>query len=124
MTREWPWGMVLLEDDVEARAQSLPSDFDDRGLAIGESILAVQILHGIDGEATAEIWRGSLEWDLLELQVVRFVAISGRIVMGDAAREETVSVTLGRGDHELRVLVDEIGSPSRVVFELPRDALR
>jgi len=47
----------------------------------------------------------------------QFVTTSGAVILGDAADERHSSAEIGEGAHRLRVLVDEIGSPERVVFE-------
>lgn len=113
--RAWPWGLALVTDP--ASSEPVPANLDHNGIAAGRSVLAASIQHAVDGEARAEVWLGSCGDELTCAYEGDFVTSSGAVIVGDAAYERKSPAEIGEGAHRLRVLVDEIGSPQRVVFE-------
>lgn len=113
--RGWPWGLALVTDP--ASSEPVPTSLDQKGIAAGRSILAASIQHEVDGEARAEVWLGPCGQELTCVYEGEFVTSSGAVILGDAAYETHSPADIGEGAHRLRVLVDEIGSPERVVFE-------
>ncbi len=95
----------------------MPTNLDHNGIAAGRSILAASIQHEVDGEAHAEVWLGFYDDELTCVYEGEFVTCSGAVILGDAAYERHSPAEIGEGTHRLRVLVDEIGSPERVVFD-------
>lgn len=82
--------------------------------------MAVGIQHAVDGPAVAEVWIG---WPSEQMACVyegEFVTVCGAVILVDAAYERHEPVEIGEGSHHLRVLVNEIGSPARVVFAFVR----
>lgn len=113
--RAWPWGLTLIADP--SSTEQVPT-LDDRGIAAARSIVAVRIQHEVDGEATAEVWVGHCPDELTCAYEGEFVTTSGVVILADAGHDhpERLDATVGR--YALRVLVDEIGAPERVLFEL------
>lgn len=114
--RAWPWGLVVVTDP--GSSEDVPSQLDPLGVAAGESILAVHIVHEVDGEATAEIWLNPPpDEGLTAAYSGDFTTACGAVILGDAAYENHLPAEVGEGTHRLRVLVDDVGHPTRVIFE-------
>lgn len=120
ITRDWPWGLTVVTDPGSSSA--VPTRLDSNGVAASRDVVAVGIQHEIDGEAVAEVWVGQLAEDLNCIYDGEFATVVGAVILGDAAYEDHAPAEIGEGAHRLRVLVDEPGSPERVVFEFTRRA--
>lgn len=119
MTRGWPWGLAVVTDP--ASSEEVPTALNQNGIAAGRTILAARIQHAVDGEAIAEVRLGRCSEDLTCLFDGTFVTVSEAVILGDAAYESHQPAEVGPGPHRLRVLVDEPGSPTRVIFEFSVD---
>lgn len=118
VTRGWPWGLAVVMDP--GSSSPVPAHLDLSGVAASLDIVAVAILHEVDGEAVAEVWLGSLAAELPCVYDGEFVTVSGAVTLGDAGSEQHVPAEVGEGSHRLRVLVDHVGSPQKIVFEFTR----
>lgn len=110
------WGLALLTDP-KSREQ-LPDRTGDNGVAACRSAVAVGIRHAVEGEARAEVWLGDVPGDLVCIHDDAFAADSGEVALSDAGNEQVVTASVGAGTRRLRVLVDDVAFPGRVVFEL------
>jgi hypothetical protein len=115
-TRAWPWGLVIISDP-RSRSE-LPAHLDERGVAAAVDAVAVGIQHEVDGEAVAEIWVGSHTADLRCIYDEEFTTSHGAVVLGAADDSWCASARIGEGTHRLRILVDKVGDPELVLFEL------
>jgi hypothetical protein len=113
--RAWPWGLAVVTDP--ASSEPVPEELDEHGIAAGRTVLVSAILHETDGEATAEIWVSAGPPGLICVYDAEFFTSSGAVTLGDAGQERHTPAEIGKGSHRLRVLVDAIGSPERIVFE-------
>jgi hypothetical protein len=96
----------------------VPAVLDHLGISADRSILAAGIQHEVDREAIVEVWLGSPPAEGMTcIYDGEYVTVCGAVLVGDAAFEKHVPVEIGEGTHRLRVLIDEVGSPSRVVFD-------
>jgi len=104
--------------------EGLPTTLDQNGIAAGRSVVAVGIQHAVDGEAIAEVWVDYADEYMVCIHDDEFVAASGTLILSDAGNEEQRATWIATGPVRLRVLVDEPGSPGRVVFVLGEPASR
>jgi len=116
MEREWPWGLAVLADP-DARDQ-VPEHLNSDGVAACRSAVAAGIRHGVDGEARAEVWLGVAPSGLVCIYDEMFATDSGTVALSDASNEQVLTAVVGAGKRRLRVLVDDVAFPARVVFEL------
>ncbi|CAN5649749.1 hypothetical protein BH10ACT8_BH10ACT8_09660 [soil metagenome] len=116
MDREWPWGLAVLTDP-DAR-DPLPERLGDDGVAASRTAVAVGIRHAVDGAARAEVWLDEAPGGLTCLYDDEFTTDSGEVALSDASSEQVVTAAVGAGTRRLRVFVDDLAFPERVVFEL------
>ncbi|WP_141846865.1 hypothetical protein [Lapillicoccus jejuensis] len=114
--RDWPWGLTVMGDP--SSREQVPSLLDDRGVAAARSIVVARIQHEVDGEATAEVWVGRCPDELTCVYEGEFVTASGVVTLADAAHDDAKQLDATVGRYALRVLVEEVEFPERVVFEL------
>ncbi|HKC28590.1 MAG TPA: hypothetical protein VKB75_11325 [Jatrophihabitans sp.] len=116
MEREWPWGLAVFADP-EAR-DPLPDRLGDDGVAACRSAVAAGIRHAADGVVRAEVWLEEAPIGLACIYDDEFTTDSGDVALSDAGNEQVVTAAVGAGTRRLRVFVDDIAFPERVVFEL------
>lgn len=114
VSREWPWGLVVLTDP--GSSDPVPTDLDMHGIAAARSVVAASIQHAVDGEAVAEVWKGQPPGHRACIYEGEFVTVCGVVILGDAGYEQHAPADVGEATHQLRVFVDDITPPSRVAF--------
>ncbi|TCO30468.1 hypothetical protein EV652_105463 [Kribbella steppae] len=63
------------------------------------------------------MWVGHQPDEMVCVYDDEFVTTSGAVILSDAGYDEELPAEIGEGAHRLRVLVDELGVPKRVVYE-------
>lgn len=116
MERPWPWGLVILTD---VKSRELLPETMDTSIAVGVGTAVVcRILHAVDGVAVAEVTRDSEPPGLPMVYDAPITFPSGELRLGDAANEETEQATVDPGPWRVRVFVDDVQHPERVVMAL------
>lgn len=104
--REWPWGGVLIDDEA---SRDVPEIWGDGDRPTGsETVVAVPLMHAVDGPARAELWFGSIErdetwsciWD------APMTLPSGVVRLSDAEWSQSSTITLQPGQWRLQIFVD------------------
>lgn len=117
--REWPNSFAMVTDLGDLRPIPAKDDYEALATANGTMVGAI-IDHDIHGTAVAEVWLGPAPDDLPCVDTSYFYSEAGGIVLGDSRYEEQELAVIGPGTHKLRVLRDEPGSMTRVVFEFTK----
>jgi hypothetical protein len=115
--RRWPWGVVIIAD-ADARGSQMPGALGGQLAAGTSQVVVCGIIHAIDGEGTAEVVIGGAAEGLQGVYDSMLDVPSGRIELGDAAREIVETAEIAAGIWRIRIYVDDVGEPERVVASL------
>lgn len=102
----FPWGILLVTDG--RATEPIPKwESDEDQVTASSTAMVVRILHGDEGSAVVDVWRGEGDIQGAEEFDTTLEVASGMLLVSDALGEQTIQLTVPPGSMPIRVFLNE-----------------